>query len=94
MITQQILTVVVTSNTMFAITWTKLIYIASEETFLNLKLLLYWNEINFKRIVFYKSSSIPVTMLLPLRWVKLPVVIYSDEIQTYKLLSGVSTVDS
>lgn len=41
MITQQILTVVVTSNTMFAITWTKLIYIASEETFLNLKLLLY-----------------------------------------------------
>lgn len=63
MITQQILTVVVTSNTMFAITWTKLTYTASAETFLNLKLLSYWNEIYFKRIVFYKSSSIPVTMI-------------------------------
>lgn len=85
MITQQILTVVVTSNTMFTLTWTKLIYTDSAETSLNLKLLLYWNEIYFKRIVFYKSSSIPVTMILPLRWVKLPVVVYSDEIQTYKL---------
>lgn len=55
MITQQILTVVVTSNTMFALTWTKLIYTDSAETSLNLKLLLYWNEINFKRLFFIRE---------------------------------------
>lgn len=39
MITLQILTVVVTSYTMFALrTWTKLIYIASTEAFLNFEL--------------------------------------------------------
>lgn len=70
----------VISNIMFVIIWIKLIYIVFEEIFFNLKLLLYWNEINFKRIVFYKSSLILVIMLLLLRWVKLSVVIYFDEI--------------
>lgn len=70
----------VISNIMFVIIWIKLIYIVFEEIFFNLKLLLYWNEINFKRIVFYKSSLILVIMILLLRWVNLSVVVYFDEI--------------
>lgn len=70
----------VISNIMFVFIWIKLIYIVFEEIFFNLKLLLYWNEINFKRIVFYKSSLILVIMILLLRWVKLSVVVYFDEI--------------